>query len=388
MAAQLREHYPALFLEVVETSVNDPRPSIIGGFPADKPPESPGVPNTEDPTRDSSTISSLPDISEESMTTPEPAEEELTVTGAGRISRPPDRYGLGLLAEYALLLRTAPESPDEPTVKQALSGPEKKEWNSALQREVDAIQSYGTWEEASPPTQARYIGTKWVLRKMRDENGKLVKYKARLTAKGFAQVPGVNYDETFTAVIRTDTIRLLLAHCVQNQLTALQYDIESAYLNALLEEEIYLTPPPMVNVTPGKVLHLRRSLYSLKQAARCWADTLAKVLATPGFQRSEADPALFINPNSSEFLGVHVDNLLYVAKQDCGFGDWLNSHFTVKVMGIPRYLLSIELECNTARTAVRVSQKQYLTQLIRNWLRSGSHNVQTPPFSIRAASPP
>ena len=135
------------------------------------------------------------------------------MTLAGRTIKPPNRYGL--TAEYALLMRAAQENPDEPTLQQAMHGPEKGEWDKALQKEVEGIESYGTWEEATPPEGARFIGTKWVLRKKRDESGKLLKYKARLTAKGFAQIPGLDFDETFSVVIRTDTILLLLAHCVQ-----------------------------------------------------------------------------------------------------------------------------------------------------------------------------
>ena len=149
---------------------------------------------------------------------------------------------------------------------------------------------------------------------------------------------------------------------MQFQLTALQFDIESAYLNAPLDEEIYFTPPHMVTVSPGKVLRHRKSLYGLKQAARCWAETFAKVLATRGFHRSQADPALFTN--SSEFLGVHVDDLLYITQEDHGFEAWLDSHFKVKAMGLPQYLLSTELNWNSTRTQVRLSQKQYITQLI------------------------
>ena len=130
----------------------------------------------------------------------------------------------------------------------------------------------------SPPPGGRFVDTKWVLKKKRDECGNLVKFKARLTARGFTQIPGLDYDEMFSAVVRTDTLRLLLAHAIQYQLHTVQYDIESAYLNAPLDEEIYIQPPAMVSVPDGKVFRLRKSIYGLKQAARCWGETLAAVL--------------------------------------------------------------------------------------------------------------
>ena len=245
-------------------------------------------------------------------------------------------------------------------------GSEMDAWETALWKEVESIEGYKTWEEVDPPSGAHFIGTKWVLKKKRNEHGELVKYKARLTAKGFTQVQGVDYDETYSVVIRTDTIYLLLAHCVPQQLSALQFDIESSYLNAPLDDEIYLSPPQIVTITKGKVLRLPKCLYGLKQAARCWAKTLSKVLKTREFTRSQADPALFINSNRSEFLAVQVNDLLYITKRDTGFRLWLNTHFTVKSLGLPRYLLSIELEWTPLRTEVKLSQKQYITQLIRN----------------------
>ena len=371
-SAELRERYPMLSPASGEVSTPAPpsSPPIVGQFPGDEFEES--YPSSISPILQP-VPAYAPDNSsiQDEITPPQP-----TITRAGRVSRPPQRFGES--AELALIVSPTVSDPDNPTIEQAITGSERNEWETALRKEVEAIEGYKTWQEADPPLGARFIGTKWVLKKKRNENGELVKYKARLTAKGFTQVQGVDYDETYSAVIRTDTVSLLLAHCVQQQLSALQFDIESAYLNAPLDDEIYLSPPQMVTVTKGKVLRLRKSLYRLKQAARCWAETLSKVLKTRGFTRSQADPALFINSNRSEFLGVHVDDLLYITERDTGFGPWLNTHFTVKSLGLPRYLLSIELEWNPLRTEVKLSQKQYITQLIRNWLPSGSRNIQTP----------
>lgn len=135
----------------------------------------------------------------------------------------------------------------------------------------------------------------------------------------------------------------------------------------------------MVTISLGHVVRLQKSLYGLKQAAWSWAETLAKVLTTTGFHPFLVDQALFTN--GSEFLGVHVDNLLYNLQGDHTFKPWLNSHFNVKAMGLTRYLLSIELNWNSTRTQVRLSQKQYITRLIHKWLPSCSRNIKTPLLS-------
>ena len=245
-----------------------------------------------------------------------------------------------------------------------------------MEKEIASLEKYGTWEATTPPVDGRFVDTKWVLRKKRDENGNLIKFKARLTARGFTQIPGIDYDETFSAVVRTDTIRILLAHAVQHNLHTVQYDIESAYLNAPLDDEIYIKPPRMVTVPSGKVLRLRKSIYGLKQAARCWRDTLATVLRERGFLPSVADPALYINHKYSEFLGVHVDDLLFVAKKDNGFTSWLGSYFTLSNLGKPRHLLSIELSWTKA--GVSLSQETYLRRIINKYLPSGAKPLVTP----------
>jgi len=294
-------------------------------------------------------------------------------TRRGREVKPPSR--LGEWGEVALLGYT---DEDEPSVTAALSGSEAGEWKTAMEKEIASLEKYKTWEATAAPENARFVDTKWVLRKKHDERGNLVKFKARLTACGFTQIPGIDYDETFSAVVRTDTLRILLAHAIQHNLHTVQYDIESAYLNAPLDDEIYIKTPRMVAVPSGKVLRLKKSIYGLKQAARCWGITLANVLRRRGFQPSLANPALYINHQRSEFLGVHVDDLRFVANEDNGFTHWLGTHFTVNNLGKPRHLLSIELVWTD--TSVSLAQTTYLRRIIGKYLPSGAKPL-VPPLS-------
>jgi len=378
--AETHDHYPNLF----ESAPPEPSslesatppsfisPSAPGTFPS-LPTESPTL-QPATPSASSTHETFIPGArnknSEEVIFCKPPPQAELR-TRHGREVRPPSR--LGEWGEVALL-GCADE--DEPSVTTALSSSEAGEWKSAMEKEIASLEKYKTWESTAPPENARFVDTKWVLRKKRDEHGNLVKFKARLTARGFTQIPGIDYDEAFAAVVRTDTLRILLAHAIQHDLHAVQYDIESAYLNAPLDDEIYIKPPTMVTVPDGKVLRLKKSIYGLKQAARCWGTTLATVLRKRGFQPSMADPALYINHGRSEFLGVHVDDLLFVAKEDDGFTSWLGTHFTVNNLGKPRHLLSIEL--TWTNTSVSLSQTTYLRRIIKKYLPSVAKPVVTP----------
>jgi len=120
-----------------------------------------------------------------------------------------------------------------------------------------------------------------------------------------------------------------------------------------------------------------RFCYSLNQAACCWGTTLATVLTKGGFQASRADPALYLNHEPSEFLAVHVDYSLFVAKEDDGFTSWLRTHFRVHNFGKPRHLLSIEL--TWTNTSVSLAQITYLPRIIKKYCHSEAKPLVTPP---------
>jgi len=125
------------------------------------------------------------------------------------------------------------------------------------------------------PSGHKPIGCKWVLKAKRGRDGKVEWYKARLVAKGYAQRYGIDYDETFSPVVRFSSIRALLAFAVQNDILVHQMDVVTAFLNGNLEEEVYMEQPPGY-VQPEKktlVCKLERSLYGQKQSSRCWNTT-------------------------------------------------------------------------------------------------------------------
>ena len=105
----------------------------------------------------------------------------------------------------------------------------------------------GTWKLVNPPPNAIPIANKWVYIKKRDQLGKLIKYKARLVAKGFAQHPGYDYVETFSPVVRMETVRAVLALTVKNGYQIQQMDIKGAYLNGILKEKVYMKQPEGYN---------------------------------------------------------------------------------------------------------------------------------------------
>ena len=128
---------------------------------------------------------------------------------------------------------------DEPrNVTEALSGPDKENWIKAMEKEMESMRSNQVWELVDLPKGRKAIGNKWVLKIKRNANGTIDKYKARLVAKGYTQQEGIDYEETFSPVVRFTSIRLILAIVASMDLELHQMDVKIAFLNGDLEEEI------------------------------------------------------------------------------------------------------------------------------------------------------
>ena len=101
-------------------------------------------------------------------------------------------------------------------------------------------------------------------------SGDIERHKARLVVKGYSQMKGIDYEETFAPVVKFNSIRILLALAAQQNLEVHQMDVKSTYLNGDLDEEIYMDQPEGYEQASGKVCRLRKAIYGLKQAGRAW----------------------------------------------------------------------------------------------------------------------
>src|ERR1700678_2802163 len=134
-----------------------------------------------------------------------------------------------------------------------------------MDAEMNQLKTLGTYTTVKLPNDRIPIPCKWVYRIKRDHEGKITRYKGRLVAKGFTQIPGIDFTETFAPVMRLDTLRLLLALTMIWGLKAHIVDIVGAYLNGDLKEEIYMQQPPEYNDRTGQVWRLNKTIYRLQQ---------------------------------------------------------------------------------------------------------------------------
>ncbi|GJV00027.1 copia protein [Tanacetum coccineum] len=124
------------------------------------------------------------------------------------------------------------------------------------------------------------IGTKLVYRNELDKNGVVTRNKARLVAQGYNQQEGIDYDKTYAPVARLEFIRILLAYACALDFKLSQMDVKSAFLNGLINKEVYVAQPPgfIDFAKPNYVYRLKKALYGLKQAPKAWYDQLKAFL--------------------------------------------------------------------------------------------------------------
>ncbi|GAA0148362.1 transmembrane signal receptor [Lithospermum erythrorhizon] len=118
------------------------------------------------------------------------------------------------------------------------------EWLLAMKSEIDSMYHNEVWTLIDLPEGARLIECKWVFKCKLDKDGNVHVYKARLVAKSFKQIQGIDYDETFSLVVKFKFIQIFLAIAGYYDYEIWQMDVNTAFLNGNLEEEVYMTQPP------------------------------------------------------------------------------------------------------------------------------------------------
>jgi hypothetical protein len=201
---------------------------------------------------------------------------------------------------------------DEPrNWSEVVESDKREEWREAMEKEIESLQRLGTWEVVERPKGVAVVGSRWVFKTKLTPTGEIEKLKARVVAKGYTQRQGVNYEETFAPVVKAETIRYAINVALNQQLEIHHIDVDSAYLYADLNEEIFMSVPEGVEAIDfdEPVCKLKKALYGLKQAGRNWNETLTKFLIEQGFQQSASDACLFIR-SKTEFVLLYVDDCL------------------------------------------------------------------------------
>nr|GFA17318.1 ribonuclease H-like domain-containing protein [Tanacetum cinerariifolium]GFA43773.1 ribonuclease H-like domain-containing protein [Tanacetum cinerariifolium] len=186
------------------------------------------------------------------------------------------------------LISPIPKNPSD-----ALKDPK---WRNAMYDEYNALVKNSTWLLVPRPACVNMIRFMWLFKNKFHADGTLSRHKARLVANSSSQQIGVDFDETFSPVVKPATIRMVLIFVVSRKWPIHQLDVMNAFLNGDLSETVYMHQPPgFVEARfPNHVCRLHRSLYGLKQAHRAWFQRFACYATRAGFYHSRCDSSLFI----------------------------------------------------------------------------------------------
>ena len=283
------------------------------------------------------------------------------------------------------------ESLDTLSIQEALSGPEADSWREAMDSEYQSLMDNGTWRLVPPPTDRKLVSCKWLLRKKFNADGSISRYKARLVARGFSQVPGMDFNETFSPVLRITSFRALLATAAQFGLIVHQMDVRTAFLHGDLQEEIYMEQPPgyISRDHPHYVCKLVKSLYGLKQSPRQWYERFTTCMSNLGYTRFQSDPNVYSRhgPNVILLLAIYVDDILIL----CNSNDVLlnakrelHASFSMQDMGALHYCLGIQVFQDSSHGLIRISQQTYVESLLKKYNMSTCKGISTPlPISLK-----
>uniref|UniRef100_A0A2N9HWG7 Reverse transcriptase Ty1/copia-type domain-containing protein n=1 Tax=Fagus sylvatica TaxID=28930 RepID=A0A2N9HWG7_FAGSY len=232
-------------------------------------------------------------------------------------------------------------------------------WRNAMNVEFDALLKNQTWSLVPPSPNQNIVGCKWVFRIKWNADGSIERYKAQLVAKGFHQQLGVDYDETYSPVIKPTTV--------------------------------YMTQPPGYHHPqfPNHICKLCKAIYGLKQAPRAWFSRLSNHLLTLGFHSSKSDSSLFICHTSTVkiYVLIYVDDIIITSSSSVAIDHLLSSlqaDFAVKDLGSLKFFLGVKVIPTT--NGVLLSQQRYIKDILTRTKMLEAKPITTPIFSSTSLS--
>jgi len=287
-----------------------------------------------------------------------------------------------------------------------------EEWQEAIKNEIKAHLKNDTWTIIDKKKDSNVIGYKMILKNKYNAKGEIERKKARLVARGFSQIPGLEYKETYSPVAKLSSIRFLIGVSVEENLKINQMDITTAFLHGEIEEDIYMEKPKLLEkylynivLEEGdggdkvilqkaqkmladlrtskneKVCKLNKALYGLKQSSRQWFTKLDNKLKQLGFTPSSADPCIYISSTKEDrtIIAIYVDDILVASNNEVRIEELkksLSKDFELKDLGQLNYCLGIDF--THGNDSIFASQRRYIDEVLDKFGMSNCKSVSTP----------
>lgn len=263
--------------------------------------------------------------------------------------------------------------------KEAIESPESEQWIEAIEREKQSLLEMHTFDIVDRPKNKQVIQSKYVFRVKTNQFGAIERYKARICAKGYSQTHGIDYNETFAPVLRPESLRFMIAYAASQNQKIYNLDVETAFLNGDLEEEVYMEIPEGFEPRGDKVWLLKKSLYGLKQSPRNWNTKFSSIIKTAGFVESKVDPCIFLRYDQNglqQVLGIFVDDVL-----GCGQGfqetkKVLMQKLKIKDLGLLEVIVGVTVE--QKEKCISLNQTKYLRSVLEKFGMLDCKPISTP----------
>jgi hypothetical protein len=306
---------------------------------------------------------------------PEPTEEPLEnltncsdLIEAYEARQPSPAYALGVTELVSTSNYIVPQ-----TYNQALKHPDREQWLEAMKAEIESMQQYQVFVPVILPPGRTAIDTRWVFATKTNSLNEITKLKARIVVKGFRQEEGVDYFDTFSPTVRIKSIKFVLALAAELDLEIKQLDYNTAFLNAKVQEEIFVTPPPGYPIAKGMVFKLNKALYGLKQAPREWWLELDTFLNTLGYKATPLDECLYMKMVGEHriYLTLYVDDTLAIYPKQVEHV-WLmdkekiSTKYAIKDLGDCSWILNMAIQRDRPARKLFLSQQAYIQKVLES----------------------
>ncbi len=286
----------------------------------------------------------------------------------------------------------ASETIDTP-IHELLTGPDRELWAAAVKAELNAHKLNASWEVCLLPLDKKTFKHKWVTAKKYDEQRQFQKCKCRLTFAGWNMKHGIDYKESFAPTLKTASLRIIFALAAELELRVHHVDFDTAFLNSEVEEEVFMSIPPELNIEEEAVelgvlssdsrlcLKVKKSIYGMKQAGRNWNKDVDKLLKDIGFVPVFGDPCLYSRTMDGErmIVGLYVDDIALAAKEGPALRlvkQQLMSKYKMKDLGRMKDMLGARV--HQSKGVIKVDLEAYVSKMVERFHLESAAPASTP----------
>ena len=297
-----------------------------------------------------------------------------------------ERMGLAAAKRLCLTPEVDPSSRDE-----MLASPNVEKWLESETEEYSRLEGMGAWEKVPKvevPPGARILDGEMIYKTKLNSEGAADRLKSRGVVKGWRQKAGIDFDESYAPVAMQKTFRMVTAYAAVKDKEMDQVDFDLAFLNAELDEDVYMKDfPGFETIGPdgqAMVLKLKKSLYGLKQSPKNWNHMVHKWLEGYGLKRGKSDHCLYVKKDVAGeivlIVVIYVDDMLIIGNR----GDIdavkkaVSQEFAVKDLGELKWMLGMKFERDRKNRTIEITQKTYIQQVMEKTGMTESRGAYTP----------